>query len=278
MAQPGDPVKETHRIAVRGVLSVVHKIPHIIKGTPMTKIALITGASRGLGLETARRLARSDTKVIIGARDRAAGERAANVLKGEGLDAESITLDVNDASSVKVAAKQIDSDHGRLDILINNAGILPEASAADSGPLNLQLFKETFATNLFGAVSVIEEFLPLLRESDEGRIVNVSSTMGSLTDQSDPDSAYYGVVVPAYQTSKAALNGVTVALAKLLADTSIKVNSVCPGFVQTDLTPANREHAPLTAADASQVIVDMALIPKDGPTGQFLDSNGIIAW
>ena len=107
----------------------------------MTKIALITGASRGLGLETARRLARSDTKVIIGARDRAAGERAANVLKGEGLDAESITLDVNDASSVKVAAKQIDSDHGRLDILINNAGILPEASAGDSGPLNLQLFK-----------------------------------------------------------------------------------------------------------------------------------------
>ena len=140
------------------------------------------------------------------------------------------------------------------------------------------MFKATYATNVFGAVSVIEEFLPLLRESDAGRIVNVSSTMGSLTDQSDPASPYYEVVVPAYQSSKTALNSVTVALAKLLKDTPIKVNSICPGFVQTDLTPISRDQAPLTADDASQVIADMASIDDDGPTGQFVARDGSVAW
>lgn len=245
----------------------------------MTKIALITGGSRGLGLATARRLARSGVTVLIGARDRPAGEQAALELRVEGLDAEFVPLDVNDPSSVQAASERIDAAHGRLDILVNNAGVLPEATADDTeGPVSLRMFEQTFRTNLFGAVSAVQAFLPMLRKSTSGRIVNVSSTMGSLTDQSDPASPYYGVVVPAYQTSKAALNGLTVALAKLLSDTAIKVNSVCPGFVQTELTPANRAQAPLTAEEASQIIAELALIGDDGATGQFLDRNGTVAW
>ena len=134
------------------------------------------------------------------------------------------------------------------------------------------------ATNVLGAVSVIDTFLPLLRESQAGRIVNVSTTLGSLTDQSDSSSIYFGVVAPAYSSSKAALNGITVALAKLLKDTPIMVNSVCPGYAQTDLTPVNREQAPLTADEASQIVVELALIPDDGPRGQFIDRNGSVAW
>ena len=126
---------------------------------------------------------------------------------------------------------------------------------------------------------MIQEFLPLLRASESGRIVNVSTTMGSLSDASDPESPYYGVVVPAYQASKAAVNAITVALAKLLGESSIKVNSICPGWVQTDLGgPENRAAAPLTAADAAPIVVGMASIPDDGPSGQFVDRYGPVAW
>jgi NAD(P)-dependent dehydrogenase (short-subunit alcohol dehydrogenase family) len=246
----------------------------------MTKVAVITGANRGLGFATARQLARSGVKVIIGARNSAKGEEAADRLRAEGLDAESLSIDVDSPASVHEAARNVEQAHGRIDILINNAGILPEATASDvDRPLDLRMFRESFATNVFGAVSVTKEFLPLLTKSASGRIVNVSSTMGSLTDQTDPSSPYYGLVVPAYQMSKAALNGFTIALSKLLADTSIKVNSVCPGWVQTDLGgPDNRAAAPTTPADAAQIVVETALIPDDGPTGRFVDRQGIVAW
>ncbi len=144
--------------------------------------------------------------------------------------------------------------------------------------MSSRLFRETFETNVFGAVTVIEEFLPLLRKSGAGRVVNVSSTMGSLADQSDPESPYFATVVPAYQSSKAALNGITIALAKLLEDSPIMVNSICPGFVQTELTPISKSHAPLTAAAASEIVSDLALIEDDGPSGQFFDSDGRVAW
>lgn len=174
---------------------------------------------------------------------------------------------------------QVKKQYGELDILINNAGILPEAITGKSlDPLDLGMFRKTFETNLFGVVSVIKSFLPLLRESNAGRIVNISTRMGSLTDQQDPSSPYYDLVMPAYQTSKAALNGVTVALAKKLKDTSIKVNSICPGFVQTDLTPHNRSQAPLTPNEAVTIIVETALIPENGPTGGFFDSSGKVPW
>jgi NAD(P)-dependent dehydrogenase (short-subunit alcohol dehydrogenase family) len=244
----------------------------------MTKVAVITGANRGLGFATARRLGRSGVHVIIGARTLAKGEEAADRLREEGLAAQPLQIDVDSAASVQEAARQVEQEHGRIDILINNAGILPEATA-DAGPLDLDLFRQTFETNVFGAVAVTNAFLPLLRKSASGRIVNVSSTMGSLSDQSDPSSQYYGVVVPAYQMSKAALNGLTVALSKTLADTSIKVNSICPGWVQTDLGgPENRAAAPTNADDAAQIVADMATIADDGPSGEFVDREGTVPW
>jgi NAD(P)-dependent dehydrogenase (short-subunit alcohol dehydrogenase family) len=246
----------------------------------MTTVALITGANRGLGFETARALGRSGVTTIIGSRDGAKGERAASELRGENLEAEWVALDVTSVASVQTAAMQVEEQFRGLDILVNNAGILPEATAPDvARPLDLRMFRETFETNVFGAVTVIQEFLPLLRRSASGRIVNVSTTMGSLSDQGDPSSPYYDVVVPAYQSSKAALNVITVALAKLLRDTPIKINSVCPGWVQTDLGgPDNRAAAPLTAEEASRIVVEMALLPDDGPTGQFVDRKGPVAW
>ena len=246
----------------------------------MTKVALITGANRGLGLEIARQLGQSGVTTLVAARDAERGEKAAAELAAEGLDAHAVVLDVESASSVEAAAEHVRDVYGRLDILVNNAGILPEATTPEATqPLDLELFRRTFDTNLFGAVAVTQSFLPLLRRSPAGRIVNVSTTMGSLADQSDPSSPYYRLVVPADQTSKAALNGLTIALAKTLADTPIKVNSVCPGWVKTDLGgPANRAAAPLHAADAARTAVTMASLPDDGPTGQFVDRNGTVPW
>jgi NAD(P)-dependent dehydrogenase (short-subunit alcohol dehydrogenase family) len=246
----------------------------------MTKIAVITGANRGLGFATARLLGRADVRVFVGARSLSKSEDAVTHLRREGVDAEPLIIDVGSVDSVHEAAEHVDDRCGRVDILINNAGILPEATTEDAEkPLDLNLFRETFETNVFGAVSVTEAFVPLLRKSASGRIVNISSTMGSLTDQSDPSSPYYGLVVPAYQMSKAALNGFTIALSKLLADTPIKVNSVCPGWVQTDLGgPENRAAAPTTADEAARIVVEMASIRADGPTGAFVDRAGVVAW
>jgi NAD(P)-dependent dehydrogenase (short-subunit alcohol dehydrogenase family) len=245
----------------------------------MTTIALVTGANRGLGLATARRLAETGAHVIVGSRDPARGEDVAEHLRSDGLSAESIQLDVTDRQQVAAAAARIRERHGRLDALVNNAGILPEATAASSaGPLDLSLFQQTFDTNVFGVVAVIEAFLPLLMEAEAASIVNVSSTMGSLADQTDPSSPYYEVVVPAYSTSKAAVNAITVALAKRLAGTTVRVTAVCPGFVQTELTPMNRDQAPLTADEASRVVVDAATAGAASPSGRFIDRDGAVAW
>ena len=245
----------------------------------MTKLAVITGANRGLGFATARRLGLSGVHVVVGGRTLRKANDAVERLRREGVHAEPLEIDVDSVASVQQAARKVEHEHGRIDVLINNAGVLPEATASNVGPFDLDLLRQTFETNVFGAVSVTRAFLPLLRKSDSGRIVNVSSTMGSLTDQSDPSSPYYGMVVPAYQMSKAALNGLTVALSKALADTPIKVNSICPGWVQTDLGgPENRAAAPSTADDAAQIVADMASIPDDGPTGQFVDAEGSVAW
>lgn len=243
--------------------------------------ALITGANKGIGFAAARLLGESGVKVLIGARDPEKGAAAAELLRGEGIDAEAVTIDVTDPAGVKAAAARVAKNHGHLDVLINNAGVLPEATAADqvAGPIDPRMFKDTFDTNVFGAVAVTEAFLPLLRAARAGRIVNVSSTMGSLADQSDPESGYYGMVLPAYQASKAALNSITIALSKALAETSVKVNSVCPGWVQTDLGgPDNKAAAPMTPDEGAAIAARMALIDADGPTGGFFDQNGPVRW
>jgi NAD(P)-dependent dehydrogenase (short-subunit alcohol dehydrogenase family) len=245
------------------------------------KISLISGANRGLGFAVARRLGEAGVNVVVGARDAQKGNDAARELRRHGVDAEALTLDVTDPSSVRAASAEVERRHGRLDILVNNAGILPEATQADrvNGPLDAAMFKTTFATNVFGAVEVTQAFLALLRASEAGRIVNISSTMGSLSDQLNPDSPYYGLVVPAYQASKAALNAITIALSKSLADTRIKVNSVCPGWVQTELGgPDNKAAAPLTPDEGARIAAEMALVGEEGPSGAFVDASGPVAW
>jgi NAD(P)-dependent dehydrogenase (short-subunit alcohol dehydrogenase family) len=246
----------------------------------MPKIALVTGANRGLGLETARQLGKTGAKVIVAARDRSGGDQAAQLLRSEQIDAEPVVLDVTSPASVQAAAREVEQRNRRLDILVNNAGILPEAThTGGNWPLDLELFKQTFETNLFGPVSVVQKFLPLLRRSAAGRIVNVSTTMGSLAEQLNPASPYYGLVVPAYQGSKAALNALTIALAKVLRDAPIKVNSVCPGWLQTDLGgPDNRAAAPMTAAQGAQIVVELACLADDDPSGQFVDRHGPVPW
>ena len=242
-------------------------------------IALVTGANRGLGLASARALAKNGMCVLLAARDADAADRQAHALRAEGLEAIGVQLDVTSHDSIAAAVATTTRSPGRLDVLVNNAGILPEAD--DDGEhvfASPELFELTFQTNVFGVVAVTEAFLPLLRLSPMGRIVNVSSTMGSLSDQEDPESPYYDTVVPGYQASKAALNSITISLAKRLAGTSVKVTSVCPGFVQTDLTSISRSHAPLTADEAAQIVVHAATLPEAAASGTFVDQQGAVAW
>ncbi|MFB9765925.1 SDR family NAD(P)-dependent oxidoreductase [Nocardioides kongjuensis] len=250
--------------------------------TTMTneRVALITGGNRGLGLATARRLGRAGVTVVIGARDVDQSRAAVTGLREAGVWASAVPLDVDDDTSARDAAERIRREHGRLDILVNNAGILPEATATDAaGPLDPELFSRTFRTNVLGAAAVTAAVLPLIVRSERGRVVNVSSRMGSLSDQLDPTSPYHALVVPAYQSSKAALNALTIALAKKLAGTPVKVNSVCPGWVQTDLGgPDNRAAAPTTADEAAEVVARAALLDESGPSGSFFDAAGPVPW
>ncbi|MGC5165509.1 SDR family oxidoreductase [Luteimicrobium sp. DT211] len=243
------------------------------------KIALVTGGTRGIGLASARRLAQDGAHVVVGARRPETGDEAADQLVRDGLAASSVALDVTDPTSVRVAAGQVAERFGRLDVLVNNAGILPEATQADPAEVvDLAMFEQTYATNVLGPVALVEAFLPLLRRSPGGRIVNVSSTMGSLAHQTDPDSPWHAMVVPAYQSSKAALNAITIVLAKALADTPIKVTSVCPGWVQTDLAPGNREQAPVTPEQAAEVVHRAATLDASEPSGTFVDADGPVRW
>jgi NAD(P)-dependent dehydrogenase (short-subunit alcohol dehydrogenase family) len=248
--------------------------------TTRTTIALVTGANRGLGYATAARLGERGATVLVGARSDDKARTATASLRAGGVWAHPLTLDVTSPESVERAASEVETTFGRLDVLVNNAGVLPEAFAPDaSRPLDLRMFELAFATNVFGAVAVTQAFLPLLSRSEGGRIVNVSSTMGSLAEQLNPGSPYFAMVLPAYQSSKAALNALTVSLSKALADTPIKVNSVCPGWVQTDLGgPESRAAAPTPAAEAAEVVSTLSLLEADGPTGTFVDRDGTVAW
>lgn len=237
-------------------------------------VSLITGGNRGIGRATAEKLAALGHQVIVAARDAEAAGLAADEIRRAGGQARGLQLDVTDTDGVRRAAEEVRATEGRLDLLVNNAGVLPEATGNSSEAVSLELFVETFRTNVFGVVAVVEAFLPLLRESEAGRIVNLSTRMGSLTDQLDPASPYYGMVVPAYQASKAAVNNITIALSKSLAGTPITVTSVCPGFVQTGLTPMNAG-APTSPGEAADVVV-RAATRADG--AMFVDAAGVVPW
>ncbi len=242
------------------------------------KIALITGANRGIGFETARQLAEQGIKVLVGARSEESGKEAETKLKNEGFDAQFILLDVDDVQTHESAAKYVEENFGKLDILINNAGInLDETENVGYVPASKtpqKIFRKTFDTNFFNTVAVTQTFVPLLKKSDAGRIVFLSSGFGSLTLHSDPKSPIYNYKLPAYDISKTALNGFAVHLAHELKDTPIKVNTLHPGSVVTDMNP----HGDLTVEEGAKTSVDLATLPADGYTGKFIHLGNELPW
>jgi NAD(P)-dependent dehydrogenase (short-subunit alcohol dehydrogenase family) len=241
------------------------------------RIALVTGANRGIGLETARQLGQNGITVVVAARSLAAANETAEKLKAEGLDAVPVQLDVTKAADRTAAAKIVAEKFGRLDILINNAGV-----GAEDGifvPKTIETTEEElqniFGTNLFSVVAVTREFLPLLKKSAAGRIVNLSSILGSLTLHSDPKSPIAGIKIFAYDASKSALNAFTIHLAVELKDTNIKVNSAHPGWVKTEM---GTDQAPMEVVDGAKTSVQLALIGPDGPNGRFIHLGEELPW
>ncbi|TDE33208.1 SDR family oxidoreductase [Actinomadura sp. 6K520] len=230
------------------------------------QIALITGANKGIGFETARLLGREGMTVLIGARSAGLGEEAAAALGGEGIDARFVHLDVTDPATIEAAAKRIESEHGRLDVLVNNAGIAPAAGWAAPSATSVETMREVYETNVFGVVAVTNAMLPLVRRSPAGRIVNVSSGLGSLAAMSDPSGEFFPMNTLAYPSSKTAVNALTVAYAKDLADTPIKVNAADPGYCATDMNGHAGSRTPVQGA--TEVFL-LATLDDDGPTGAF---------
>lgn len=242
------------------------------------QIALVTGANRGIGFETVRQLAGKGIKVLLGARNEEKGKEAESKLKGEGLDVEFIKLDVDDPKSRESAAKAIESNYGRLDILVNNAGIFlnefDNGAPVPASKTPLDTFRKTFDTNFFNTVALTQTLLPLVKKSDAGRIVFLSSGLGSLGWHSDPSSPIYNFKVPAYNISKTALNGYAVHLAHELRDTPIKVNAAHPGSVVTDMN-ANGE---IPVEEGAKTSVALATLPADGYSGRFVYLGEELPW
>jgi len=237
------------------------------------KIALVTGANKGIGKEIARQLGTKDFLVLIGARDAGRGSEAAAELTQEGIQAHAIVLDVTDPASIAAAAARIENDYGRLDVLVNNAGIALDKVPASQ--IDMESLRQTYETNVFGVFAVTQAMLPLLKQSGAGRIVNMSSGLGSLTQNSDPEWGFAGVKPLAYNSSKAALNMITVIFAAELKDTPIKVNAADPGFTATDL---NQHRGTRTVQQGATAAVRLATLPTDGPTGGYFDEDGVVPW
>jgi NAD(P)-dependent dehydrogenase (short-subunit alcohol dehydrogenase family) len=235
------------------------------------KVALVTGANKGIGLETARQLAQQGFTVLLGSRDETRGRQAAERLKAEGLATEPVKLDVTSDADRKAVARLIADRFGRLDVLINNAGTADFGSKAAT--IADEQLRATFEANFFAAVALTRELLPLIRKSDAGRIVNVSSQLGSLTLNSG--AGFGDFAMAGYNPSKAALNMYTILLAKELRDTPIKVNAAHPGWVKTDL---GSDAAPMEVSDGAKTSVRLATLGPDGPVGGFFHLDQQLPW
>jgi NAD(P)-dependent dehydrogenase (short-subunit alcohol dehydrogenase family) len=242
------------------------------------KIALITGANRGIGLETARQLGDKGYTVIVAARSLAKAEEAVTELKSSGIErAVALALDVSDDASVQAAAAEVTEKFGKLDALVNNAGIIQgeEFFGNSVSSVTLDAIETTFDVNLLGVIRTTRAFLPLIQKSDAGRIVNLTSILGSLTLHATEDSPIYNSKSFAYNASKAALNMYTVHLAHELADTSIKVNAAHPGWVKTDM---GGEQAPMDIVQGAKTSVDLATLGEDGPNGAYIHLGDTLPW
>jgi NAD(P)-dependent dehydrogenase (short-subunit alcohol dehydrogenase family) len=250
---------------------------------PGKRVALVTGANQGVGLQVARELVAGGLTVLVGSRNFERGEAAAKEI---GPGAIALQLDVTDGASIAAAAERIREEPGRLDLLVNNAGISktterrlgsPEyAASSKASNASLDEIRTVWETNVFGVLAVYQAMLPLLRESPDARIVNVSSGVGSLTTNADPAYPYHAMFGPIYPASKAALNAMTLAMMVELESTGIKVNLVSPGFTKTNL---NGYAGTESVEDGSREVVRVALLGPDGPTGTFTRwENAAIPW
>lgn len=238
------------------------------------KVALITGANKGIGFETARQLGTLGMTVLLGARDADRGKAAADQLQREGIDARALKLDVVNAGDVKAAAEFVGREFGVLDVLVNNAGVMNEAMTGNTTlEVGEQALRDTFDANFFAVVHLTHALLPWLRRSAAGRIVNVSSILGSLTLHSSAEGL--GVMPFAYDASKSALNAYTIHLANALKETKIKVNSAHPGWVKTDM---GTDAAPMDVVEGAKTEVALASLPDDGATGGFVHLGKTLPW
>lgn len=235
------------------------------------RIALVTGGNKGIGLEIARQLARAGVRVIIGAREESRARAALDDLAVGGLAAQSVLLDLDNDRSIAEAAEQIRAEHDKLDILVNNAGIFDFADGPPS-MASLAAVRRVVNTNFLGTLAVTQAMLPLLLAAPAARIVNVSSSLGSLTLNGDPSSPYYSSQFIGYNASKAALNMLTVQLHEELRGRQITVNSVSPGFVKTDLTG----HGNMTPEEGARLPVRYALSGNE--SGTFVEPGGTTPW
>ena len=240
-------------------------------------VAFITGGNRGIGFETAKKLGEQGMKVIIGARDASKGEQAVATLKQLGIDAEYLHYDAELPASPQAVAAALETRFGRLDVLINNAGILKEALVGQNNSLTVDqaTLKTTFEANFFAVVALTQALIPLLHRSPAGRIVNLSSILGSQTLHSSANSPIEVAKGLAYNASKSALNMFTIHLAHALKDSHIKVNSAHPGWVKTEL---GGEHAPMEISDSWKTSVRLATLPADGPSGAYFHEDQPLPW
>jgi len=239
--------------------------------TDSNRSAFVTGANRGLGFEICRQLGEKGHQIFLGCRDLTNGQEAAKKLSSLGVTAvTAVRLDATDTETIKGAYDTVSSAVDSLDVLVNNAGTFEEEWGTMPSALTIKEMRDTFDANFFGPFEIIKAFFPLMLKSIAPRIVNISSDMGSLANINNRDSYVYGVMGPAYQSSKVAINALTTLFAKEVIDSNFKINSASPGWCRTDM---GTDDAPLSVAEGASTAVRLATLPDDGPTGEFFSST-----